>query len=181
MRFLWIAALLLGGCDLKLSDTGPDLLPGTTDTEPQTHDSAPADDQDRDGYLTKEDCDDEDPAVNPGAAEAPYDGKDNDCDESTPDDDLDGDGYGIAADCDDYDNDVYPGAEETCDEEDNDCDESVDEGVGTTYYADSDGDGTVDGEEVLCQSDPLDAASVPEALVHSIRILVVPAIFLAHR
>ena len=41
--------------------------------------------------------------MSPGAAEAVYDGIDNDCDAATADDDLDGDGYGIDGDCDDAD------------------------------------------------------------------------------
>lgn len=44
-------------------------------------------------------------------------------------------------DCDDTKSTVYPGATEICDGLDNDCDGQVDEGVKTTFYQDSDGDG----------------------------------------
>ena len=58
-------------------------------------------DADEDGYTADVDCDDQDPAVNPGAVEV-CDGIDNDCmdgpdnwlGESTQYRDLDGDGYG---------------------------------------------------------------------------------------
>jgi hypothetical protein len=72
------------------------------------------------------DCDDNDAFVNPGEAEDPYNGIDDDCDAGTPDDDLDGDGYGIADDCDDDDAAVNPGAVEvTGNGVDDDCDAST--------------------------------------------------------
>jgi hypothetical protein len=42
----------------------------------------PERDNDGDGYLFKEDCDDRNPMVNPGAYDVPGDGVDNDCDGS---------------------------------------------------------------------------------------------------
>jgi hypothetical protein len=109
---------------------------------------------------------DNDASVHEGAAEV-CDGKDNNCDGNVDDDqsrwptwypDGDEDGFGRNAspqractaptghvssntDCDDTDNRTYPGATETCDNKDNNCNGTVDEGVKTTYYLDADGDG----------------------------------------
>ncbi|MCB9764848.1 MAG: FG-GAP repeat protein [Alphaproteobacteria bacterium] len=49
--------------------------------------------------------------------------------------------YENGDDCDDEDATVFPGAEELCDNQDNDCDFDVDEGVQIILYADVDGDG----------------------------------------
>ncbi|MBX7148952.1 hypothetical protein K1X76_07685 [bacterium] len=50
------------------------------------------------------DCDDTDATINPGVAEEPYDGTDNDCDAVTSDDDVDGDGHtALAVGGDDHD------------------------------------------------------------------------------
>jgi hypothetical protein len=116
-------------------------------------------DADNDGFDSKADCDDNDPAVNPDAVEL-CDAVDNDCDGETDEGvletyfrDLDGDGYGdeasrdefcgqppdyvaLSGDCNDTDSDFNPGASETdCgDPNDYNCDGSV-------GYADVDGDG----------------------------------------
>jgi hypothetical protein len=69
-------------------------------------------DLDHDGYFSNDDCNDNNPDVNPGANEVPYDGQDNDCNPSTPDDDLDGDGYVLANDCNDANGNINPGETE---------------------------------------------------------------------
>ena len=124
--------------------------------------SAPAD-----GFVTLSgDCDDTNPAINPGATEV-CDGIDNNCDGAVDDVnvwyylDEDGDGYGDPAgelkpcsltgyagyvdnslDCDDFDATIHPGATETCNNLDDNCDGNVDEGLlVVTYYYDYDGDG----------------------------------------
>jgi hypothetical protein len=65
--------------------------------------------------------------------------------------DTDGDGYGSnvvdacgafnSGDCIDFDDSVNPGAIEVCDDIDQNCDGTVDEGVLLTFYADVDNDG----------------------------------------
>jgi MYXO-CTERM domain-containing protein len=77
------------------------------------------------GVADDKDCDDGDPAVNPGATELWYDGTDQDCDGNDDDQDVDGHGWdGVAGgdDCDDEDATVYPGAADTWyDGVDSDC------------------------------------------------------------
>lgn len=120
----------------------------TDDSKPQDAGPEPEDtgavsmvfvDQDRDGVLSEDDCDDNDYRVYPGAEEI-CDGKDNDCDGDT-DEGYDEDGDGalslalceeIGTDCDDLDPEV-PTDEIAYDGIDQDCDGSD--------LADVDGDG----------------------------------------
>ncbi len=104
-------------------------------------------DADGDGDSTCDgDCNDLDPLVGQGAAEA-ANGIDDDCDgivdETTEWYDDDGDGYADdGGDCDDGDYGIFPGAIEICDGLDNDCDGVIDE---ETECFDDDGDGFCEG------------------------------------
>lgn len=76
--------------------------------------------------------------------------------------DDDGDGHAPSSlglcgdDCDDRDADIAPGATEHCDGVDEDCDGSIDEGVGRACGEDADRDGYGSSESVLvlCDSGP---------------------------
>ncbi len=73
--------------------------------------------------------------------------------------DEDGDGFPAATDCNDNDASVHPDAAELCNGIDDNCDDQVDEGVLSTYWADSDGDGFGDGGA------PVQACGEPEGHV----------------
>ncbi|MCA9611190.1 MAG: hypothetical protein KC586_00390 [Myxococcales bacterium] len=75
--------------------------------------------------------------------------------------DVDGDGVQADTDCDESNPEVYPGATEVCDAVDQDCDARVDEGVGTTFYRDADGDGA--GDDTTTTT----ACTAPEGYVAS--------------
>ena len=96
------------------------------------------------GYVGVDgDCDDADPAYNPGAMEEDCtDSNDYNCDGSVSFSDGDGDGYSACEDCDDANPDANPGGFEVCDDADNDCDGTVDNDAldATAFYIDTDGD-----------------------------------------
>ncbi len=123
------------------------------------------------------DCDDGAGGVNPEGVEV-CNGVDDDCDErvdegltSTWYRDFDDDGYGdrhspIEActlpdgyvdddrDCNDETAAARPGLDEVCDDLDNDCNGVTDDGVGTTWYQDTDGDGWGETPVVACTRPP---------------------------
>ncbi|MBT4857111.1 hypothetical protein HON52_02890 [Candidatus Uhrbacteria bacterium] len=153
-----VLVALLSACALDGADGLPAFRAQIADT-----DTPSGADDDGDGFNADDDCDDSNAAVNPDATEV-CDGKDNDCDGATDEDvqtnffeDSDADGFGDdtstqlacetpegfsaqSGDCNDDDGDINPGAIEVCDEQDNNCDGEVDEGVTTTSYPDVDGD-----------------------------------------
>ncbi len=126
-------------------------------------------DADADGFAACTECDDADATHFPGADEY-CDDADDDCDGTIDEDDAldaltwygdaDADGYGVpdlstvscdlpegyadnADDCDDATSTTFPGADETCNEVDDDCDETVDEDAtdALSWYEDLDADG----------------------------------------
>lgn len=119
------------------------------------------------------DCDDADPSRFPDAPES-CDDVDEDCDgrvdEGATDRgfvDLDQDSWGAdpvegcdadavarSGDCDDTDASAHPDAVEACDDVDQDCDGSVDEGLPDEFYLDEDGDGYGDGLVETCVEAP---------------------------
>ena len=125
------------------------------------------------GYSERpSDCDDSDPAVNPGASEAWYDGVDQDCSGGS-DFDADGDGFehssGGGDDCDDENERVNPAARDD-DEDgvDNDCDGNIDDDFGvqqsSAAVSGSDGDSALQFVE---SSPDLDGDGFPDLIIGS--------------
>ena len=86
-----------------------------------------------------DDCDDSDPAINPGAVETCAATTDLNCDGSVQFEDVDGDGTAACEDCNDLNPSINPNAPELCDLVDSDCDGSI-----VDYYSNLDGDGLPD-------------------------------------
>ena len=182
-------ALVLGACRAKDTDIDTANPSGTCTFyadndadgygDPDASASGDCDD-DPSGYVDNaDDCDDDDPAVNPDGTEL-CNGVDDDCDGQADEDatdagtfhlDADGDGYGDPAgsvtaceapdgfvdnadDCDDDDPETHPDAPERCDELDNDCDGEIDEDLQEQWFADADGDGWGNAENSLDSCDP---------------------------
>ena len=128
-------------------------------------------DQPSGSRTTSTDCDDAIATVYPGATES-CNMVDDDCDGTVDDGvqttyyrDVDTDTYGNlsvtyaacslpsgyvtnSTDCDDADSSDHPGGTEVCNGDDEDCDSVVDDGVKSTVYPDTDGDGYGDEDAV---------------------------------
>jgi gliding motility-associated-like protein len=152
-------------CDVLIDETGNITFYADTDNDTYGDPAntilacvAPA------GYVSNNtDCDDTDASINPGVAEV-CDLTDNNCNtlidegvQNTYYADADNDTYGDATnsilacsapagyvsdntDCDDTNAALNPGVAEVCDGIDNNCNVTIDEGVQTTFYADTDND-----------------------------------------
>ncbi len=104
-------------------------------------------DADMDGYTESEDCDDNNPAINPGAVEIPNNNVDEDCDGIALIIDADMDGFNSDQDCNDADASINPAATEIAN---NDIDEDCD---GIALMIDQDMDG-FNSDEDCNDSDP---------------------------
>ena len=139
-------------CDLATAYDWGNILLGNAAVWAAGVDPCDGVDLDGDGWTDcDDDCDDQDPAIHPGAEEICDDGIDQNCDGATDEyADDDGDGYSNCdGDCDDGDPLAFPGGVEVCDFSDNDCDGWVDDGF------DQDADGHTECEGDCDEADPL--------------------------
>ena len=111
-------------------------------------------DADGDGYVS-DDCDDNDPYVNPGENEICDDGLDNDCSGGDAQCyvDADGDGWLVEDDCDDNDALVNPGMSEDCGGIDDNCDGIVSECVFPSLIYEPTTAGPVDSYDAAVYAD----------------------------
>lgn len=131
----------------KLSTWIVVVLMGCPDA-PGPKDALDTADPDGDGWGLGEDCDDENPAVNPEASDVRDGaGVDQNCDGvDGTDADQDGEASVVTGggDCDDDSSAIHTAADERCDGRDNDCDGEADEDDAvdaSVWYADRDDDG----------------------------------------
>ena len=184
MRSCWLVALVaIAGCTPKDTDNCTPTL-WYADADADGHGDGNVTDlactPTGNELATADDCDDADATVHPGATEV-CNGKDDNCDGITDTNatdmhvwyqDLDGDTWGgpvsaqacdappqfvaTLGDCDDLDATVFPGATELCNDKDDNCDGTADEGLTKpTFYADSDADG------YGLDADAVDACTAP--------------------
>ncbi len=105
-------------------DNNPSIITNTTRNEFYF-------DLDQDGFLSIEDCNDENGNINPMAIEVSYNGEDDDCNPETIDDDFDQDGFLLVDDCDDTNSNINPDqTEEPYNGIDDDCNpETLDDDI----------------------------------------------------
>ncbi|MBM4365434.1 MAG: hypothetical protein FJ102_04415 [Deltaproteobacteria bacterium] len=145
-------------CDGSTDEEATDMATFYADADSDGHGDAAAPTEaceQPSGYVeSADDCDDTDPAYNPGADESDCtDPNDYNCDGSVAYADADADGSPACEDCDDGDAARSPLLTESCNDIDDDCDSEVDEDAAdaTTWYLDADQDGYgVDTTLVAC-------------------------------